>query len=124
MTPTVASEVLLELPPLHLQLEAEAKTGEYRLNCNTQWKPRLDGFGHICIIRNMKKEPILRMGTNKMTMSYAYDKSFTVRFPNRFEWKDGLKTDKKGRLIWNTDGSKTSLRHWSWRLQLWHMAET
>jgi hypothetical protein len=26
-----------------------------------------------------------------------------------YEWKDGLRTNRKGRLIWYTDGSKTSI---------------
>jgi hypothetical protein len=32
--PTAAMEVLLGLPPLHLQVEAEARIGNYRLRCN------------------------------------------------------------------------------------------
>jgi hypothetical protein len=30
-----------------------------------------------------------------------------IRFPDRSEWKEGLQPDRKGRLIWYTDGSKT-----------------
>jgi hypothetical protein len=37
--PTAAMEVLLGLPPLHLQMEEEAKVGNYRLHYNKQWKP-------------------------------------------------------------------------------------
>jgi hypothetical protein len=44
MTPTAALEILLGLPPLHLQLEAEARAGMYRLQCNEQWKPRSIGI--------------------------------------------------------------------------------
>jgi hypothetical protein len=33
-------EVPLGLPPLHLNIEAEAQAGIYRLNCNEQWKPK------------------------------------------------------------------------------------
>jgi hypothetical protein len=40
-TPTAAMEVLLGLPPLHLQVEAEAMIGSYRLSCNEQWKPKI-----------------------------------------------------------------------------------
>jgi hypothetical protein len=46
---TAAMEVLLGLPPLHLQVEAEAKIGNYRLRCNEQWKPKSEGFGHAYI---------------------------------------------------------------------------
>jgi hypothetical protein len=44
--PTAAIEVLFGLPPLHLHVEAEVKAGNYRLNCNDQWKPKSEGFGH------------------------------------------------------------------------------
>jgi hypothetical protein len=57
--PTVAMEVLLEHPPLHLQMEAEAKVGNYRLRCNEQWRPESEGFGHAYMIPVMKKEPIV-----------------------------------------------------------------
>jgi hypothetical protein len=57
-----AMEVLLGLPPLHQQVEAEAKIGNYRLRCNDQWKPKSEGFGRAYITQDMKKEPILQMG--------------------------------------------------------------
>jgi hypothetical protein len=43
---TASLKVLLGLPPLHLQVEAEAKIGNYRLHCNKQWKPKSEGSGH------------------------------------------------------------------------------
>jgi hypothetical protein len=49
------------------------------------------------------------MGSDKLITRYAYNKAFTVRFPDRYEWKDSLMTNRKGRLIWYTDGSKTSI---------------
>jgi len=66
MAPTAAIEVLLGLPPLHLKMEAEAQVGIYRLSCNEQWKPRSIWYGHARNIRDMMKEPILQMGTDKM----------------------------------------------------------
>jgi hypothetical protein len=94
-TPTVALEVLLGLTPLHLQLEAKAKAEIYRLDYNDQWKLRSEGFGHAHITRNMERE--------LMVPRYVYDKSFTARFPDRREWKDSLRTDRKGELIWYTE---------------------
>jgi hypothetical protein len=35
-TPTTAIEVLLGLPPLHLQVETKAESGNYRLRSNDQ----------------------------------------------------------------------------------------
>jgi hypothetical protein len=37
-----------------------------------------------------------------MIPRYVYDKSFTARFPDRCEWKDSPRTDRKGGLIWYT----------------------
>jgi hypothetical protein len=59
--PTAAMEILLELPPLHLQVESEAKVGNYRLCCNDQWKHKSEGFGHVNMTQDMKKEPIPQM---------------------------------------------------------------
>jgi hypothetical protein len=47
------------------------------------------------------------MGSDKMIPRPAYDKPFTIRFPDRSEWKKGFQPDRKGGLIWYTDGSKT-----------------
>jgi hypothetical protein len=80
--PTAAMEVLLELPPLHLQVEAEARISNYRLRCNDQWKPKSEGFGHEYMTQDMKKELILLMGSDKMIPRHVYDKPFTIRFPD------------------------------------------
>jgi hypothetical protein len=63
-TPTAALKVLLGLTPLHLQMEAKAKAEIYRLDCNGQWKPMSEGFGHAHMTQNMEREPILWMGTD------------------------------------------------------------
>jgi hypothetical protein len=47
---TAAMVVLLGLPPLHLQMEAEAKVDNYSLRCNEQWRPESEGFGHAYMI--------------------------------------------------------------------------
>jgi hypothetical protein len=85
--PKAAMEVLLRLPQLHLQVEVEAKVGNYRLHYNDQWKPKLEGFGHAYMTHNMKKEPILEMGFDTMKPRHVYDKSFMIRLPERSEWK-------------------------------------
>jgi hypothetical protein len=55
----------------------------------------------------MKEEKILQMGTDKMIPRHVYDKPFTVRVPDRSERRDGFQPNRKGGLIWYTDGSKT-----------------
>jgi hypothetical protein len=36
------------------------------------------------------------------------DKPFMIRFSDRSKWKEGFQSDRKGGLIWYTDGSKTN----------------
>jgi hypothetical protein len=42
--PTAAIDVLIGLLPLHLQMEARARTDIYRLYCSDQLKPKYEGF--------------------------------------------------------------------------------
>jgi hypothetical protein len=42
-----------------------------------------------------------------VTLRHVYDIPFIIRFPDRSEWKEGLQPDRKGGLIWYTDGVKT-----------------
>jgi hypothetical protein len=46
--PTAATEVLLGLPRLGLQLKAKTKI--YRFYCSDQWKPKSEGFGDPYVI--------------------------------------------------------------------------
>jgi hypothetical protein len=77
-------------------MEAEAKVGNYRLRCNEQWRPESEGFGHAYMIKDMKKESILLMGSDKMIPKHVYDKPFTIRFPDRSEWKEGFNLTERG----------------------------
>jgi hypothetical protein len=42
-----------------------------------------------------------------MTLRNVDENPFPITFPNRSEWNRGFQPDKKGRLIWYTDVSKT-----------------
>jgi hypothetical protein len=64
--PRAAMEVLLGLPPLHVQIEAEIRIRNYRLRFNEQWKNKYEGFGHAYMTQDMKKEPLLQLGSHKM----------------------------------------------------------
>jgi hypothetical protein len=72
-------------------------------------EPRSEGYEHVCMTpQNMERETNLWMRTDKIIPRHAYNKSFTVRLPDRCKWKDSLRTNRKGGLIWYTDSSKTS----------------
>jgi hypothetical protein len=76
--PTAAVEVLIGLPLLHLQLEAKARAGIYRLYGSDQLKPKSVGFGYAHMTQGMKIEPTLQMETDRMIPRHVYDKPFTV----------------------------------------------
>jgi hypothetical protein len=63
--PTAAMEVLLGLPPLHLQVEADAMIGGYRLRCNEQWKQNLRVLDMHTWLGTWKKNPSYRWGLIK-----------------------------------------------------------
>jgi hypothetical protein len=88
--PTAAMEVLPGLPPLHLQVVAEAKIGNYRLRCNEQRKPKSEDFGHAYMAKDMEKKLILQVGSDKMIPRHIYDKPLRFRFPDISEWKKGF----------------------------------
>jgi ribonuclease HI len=48
------------------------------------------------------------MGSDKMIPRHVYNKPFSIRSPDRSEWKEGFQPDRKCGLIWCTDGSKTN----------------
>jgi hypothetical protein len=70
--------------------------------------PKLAEFYATSLAQDMEKEPILQMGSDKMIPIHVYDKPFTIRFPDRSEWKRGFQPDRNWGLIWFTDGSKTA----------------
>jgi hypothetical protein len=93
-------------------VEAETRIGHYRLRYNEQWQLKSEGFGHAYVTQDMEKEPILQMGSDKMILRRAYDKPFTIRLPDRSEWKKGFQPERKWGLISYSDGSNKK-RHWS-----------
>jgi ribonuclease HI len=48
------------------------------------------------------------MGSDKMIPRHVYGKPFMIRFPDRSEWKEGFQPDRKGGVMWYTDGFKAN----------------
>jgi hypothetical protein len=44
----------------------------------------------------MEEKPILQMGSDEMLPRHVYDKPFTIRIPDRCEWKKGSQPDRGG----------------------------
>jgi hypothetical protein len=96
LTPLAAVEVLLGLPPLCVMNEAEAQARVYRLWCTQQWRPKSTNFSHTKKSQDVKHEPILQMGSDRMLLRYAYHKLFMVNCPDKCEWQNGFNPDKNG----------------------------
>ena len=99
-------EVLLGLPPLHVMIKVEP--GICTLLCSQQWKPKSTNFGHAGKSWDMKHEPILQTGTDRMIPRHTYHKPFMVKFPDKCEWQKGFNLCIKG-LVYRQakDQSKT-----------------
>jgi hypothetical protein len=54
----------------------------------------------------MNKEPVLVKETDKIMPVSSIHKPFIVTFPGHGELEDGFHYDRKGRIIWYTDGTK------------------
>ena len=95
-TPTAAMKVLLELLSLHMINVVEAKAVIHRLMCNHQQEPKSTNYGPAKKPWNMEHEPILLIGTDKMTIRYAYHKPFKIQLLERVHGKMGLAQIRKG----------------------------
>jgi hypothetical protein len=77
-----------------MRTAAAAKAGIYRLDCNDQWKPKSKGFTHDSE-HGKRTHPkdwgLIRCYRDKLMINHS------VRFLDRREWKDGLRTDRKRR---------------------------
>jgi hypothetical protein len=60
------------------------------------------------ISQDVMNEPILQMGSDKMTQRYVFHKPFMVSLLDRDEWHRGMVPLREGGLVWYTDGSMTS----------------
>lgn len=106
-TPSSALEVLLDLPPLHLQIQKEARIFNYKLS--TGESP------HDCKLLNsrlsleMGTDPILSIPfSDNMLVRYNFEKTFKVTIPKRHEWANNPPKFDPNSITWYTDGSKTN----------------
>jgi hypothetical protein len=77
------------LRPLNVMTEAKAQAEINRLMCSKQWRSKPTNYGHGRKSWDIEHEPFLQIRTDRMLPSYAYDKAFTVTFPNSVSGKRG-----------------------------------
>ena len=110
-TPTSAMKNFLDLPPLHLVIQGEARMGLYRLQ-NTLPLSLRRGAGHELI-----KEKIggsnLEMNSDYMTPKLHHNIPFEVKIGDRSEWTGNHPEFPSGAIIWYTDARfKNRARNW------------
>ncbi|XP_061715621.1 uncharacterized protein LOC133523883 [Cydia pomonella] len=108
-TPTAAMEVLLDLPPLHLVIQSEARKSLHRLALTGLWSDSKPKTKHTNMECDNFMERITNMGCDKMQPKFVFRKNFEVKVPTRAEWTEGLQAPNSDEndIIWYTDGSKT-----------------
>lgn len=105
-TPTAALEILLDLPPLHLYIEAEATKACLRMQRNGSLVPRYTTPGHVKLLDSvsLKCKEIL-MPQDRISKEIIFG-SIEAVFPCREEWEEeSMPAAKDDSLIWFTDGS-------------------
>lgn len=105
-TPTAAIEVLLDLPPLHIAIQTEARKSLNRMKMNGLWNDSAPRTKHTKMEQNKHIEGITAMSCDKMQPRYIFRRHFKVYVPSRAEWAEGLKTPEGSGNTWYTDGSK------------------
>jgi len=114
-TPTAALETFLNIPPLHIHLQAVATLGVHRMQVKNRWR------GNNLLIGSMKShvdqgsallrnEEIYSLPVDWCERSPNLSRRFSTRIPNRSEYADHPTLDvieTEGELNCFTDGSKT-----------------
>ncbi|XP_063381255.1 uncharacterized protein LOC134667773 [Cydia fagiglandana] len=104
-SPTAALEAILNLPPLHLHLELEARSSMLRIvgARRGNWLSQT--------LRLFKESvydiPVLGMPSDTMSPKFCPLKLYSVEIPKREDWSNSQIKWKEGSLRWYTDGSKS-----------------
>lgn len=105
-TPTAALQVLLNLTPLDIFIETEARKSWYRLNTNSSARRGLSFSGHVGALQAASTEPLLNMRSDLMLGEYSFVKPYTISIDSRQQWSSDRSTSSiKNATVWYTDGS-------------------
>jgi len=105
-TPTAAMETLLNLTPLDLVIQAEARMALYRLHILKQpAEPKAEAG--LQSISKYASAPLLEMRADHITTVYYHSKAFSVII-DWDHWKNKDSVFPEDALIWFTDSSKAN----------------
>ncbi|XP_050684276.1 uncharacterized protein LOC126979109 [Leptidea sinapis] len=104
-TPGAALNALLNLPPLNLYLQKEARASMHRVmtHMRTNWLSNSLRLFEQFVLRSL----VLDMVSDAMLPKFDFISNFSIEFPTREDWLNNRITWKKGSLKWYTDGSKS-----------------
>jgi len=105
-TPTAAMEILLNLTPLDLVIQAESRMALYRLHIPKQPAEPKAEAGLLSIWKNVS-DPLLGMRMDHTTPFYYYSKVISVII-DWDHWKNKDPVFPEDALIWFTDGSRAN----------------
>ncbi|KAJ8984985.1 hypothetical protein NQ317_016896, partial [Molorchus minor] len=117
-TPSAAMEILLDLPPLHIFMEREARWATYRLHQASSSMLQATTMEQNRLIDDIKSHSILSMPSDVMPSRTSSNLYYKVLFPKRDEWERYKDALQKADSCWFTDGSKTPEGNRSWSTQL------
>ncbi|KAJ8968113.1 hypothetical protein NQ317_002439 [Molorchus minor] len=106
-TPSAAMEILLDLPPLHIFMEREARWATYRLHQASSSMLQATTMEQNRLIDDIKSHSILSMPSDVMPSRTSSNLYYKVLFPKRDEWECNKDALQKADSCWFTDGSKT-----------------
>ena len=109
-TPTAAMETLLNLTPLDLVIQAEARMALYILHLLKQLAETKAEAGLLSIWKKVS-EPVSEMRADHIPPVYYYSKVFSVII-DWDHWKNKDPAFTEAALIWFTDGSKANSGTW------------
>ncbi|XP_050667740.1 uncharacterized protein LOC126967322 [Leptidea sinapis] len=104
-TPGAALNALLNLPPLNLYLQKEARASMHRVM--TQMRTNWLSNSLRLFEQSLLRSPVLDMVSDAMLPKFDFISNFSIEFPTREDWLNNRITWKKGSLKWYTDGSKS-----------------
>ncbi len=105
-TSTAALELLLNLSPLDLFIEQEARKFYYRLTKYSDFRLGSERTAHLSVMSPVAREPLLLMSSDAMIGEFLFAKPFTTNVGSRREWDKGSQISKwNSSVVWYTDGS-------------------
>jgi len=106
--PTAALEVIMNIEPLHVHIEAKARSTALKMIKTSTFIETT--YGHSTIWSQMTKQnPELEMPCDLIHPTFRFDKSFRVNIPKREDWSSLSNIITENALSWYTDGSRNHL---------------